>query len=114
MLDRSGGYVPPEHKDIGIEVSRIPDDLTEKGMVLVINKKQDNEAPGDVRKRNQGLYGVLQNGPIEVGKRILCGADRSTEVVRIIQKGDVYTIKTKSGSEYNFDTTKSFKFPERS
>ncbi len=85
-------------------INSIPENIT-KDDLLCIDKLEDG-------KYVEGcLLGLLRNSPIEVGKNIETAMGHSTKVAEIKQIGELYFIKTMSGSEYRFDPKKSIKNP---
>lgn len=84
-----------------ISLKQIPENLTTRDKCLSIIRKDDNFS----------IVGALLNGPIEIGKPIELALGNTSEVASITQEGDVFSIRTKSGSEYRFDPKESYDFP---
>lgn len=88
------------------KINIIPPELTYSSFFrLNMDKIRDGKKTGTV------LSGKLINGPIEVGKPIIFENCNSTRVVEITQSGNVYHIRTESGSEYVFDPSTTIKLP---
>ena len=106
MPEKHDSYIPPQGNKEEAAINSIPENLTGNDLLLSIDKLQNGQETG------RALIGKLINGPIEVGKHIQTALGNSTEVVEIKQTGGTYLIKTKSGSEYRFDPSKSTEAPD--